>query len=104
MPRTVKLTKGLISRDEAFKLAPDYVAWVEGSGEEQWARFDKIIASFEKLKRKQAVITCMKGQYVRCTVSSIDNTSFRAVDGPVVRVGNGEFSWRVDGCDYAYPV
>jgi len=97
---TMKLMNGIISRDEALKVSPDYVAFVEGN----FDAFDKVDAAFTGLKKKQAVITYIDGQFVRANVTSINNNTFRAVDGPVVRVSNGEYSWRVDGDRYAYPV
>ena len=101
----MKLTKNVISRDEAFKLAPDYVNWKEQKPPLQFSiLFNKIIPAFEKLKRGKAVITCHDSVYVKCKVTSINHNDIRAVDGPIVRIGNGEFTWRVDGCDYAYPI
>lgn len=98
-----KLTKGLLTREEATKLAPDYVTYVE---KQDYAMLDKFMPKFYKMRKGQAVVTCSNGQYVRAKVSSVDKTSFKAMnsDGPVIRVSNGEFSWRVDGCDYAYPI
>jgi hypothetical protein len=42
--------------------------------------------------------------YVRVTVSSVNSNCIEAEDGPVVRVGNGEYTWRVDGDKYLYPL
>lgn len=106
----MKLTKGIISRDEALKISPDYVAYVEGD----FSKWQGIIEEFESLKQGQDVLTFNqttwarkgrnKGQFVRARVTSIDYHDFRAVDGPIVRVTNGEFSWRVDGNKYAFPL
>ena len=96
----MKLTKGLISRDEALKVSQDYVAFVEGN----FDAFDKVDAAFTGLKQKQAVITYVDGQFVRANVTSINSNTYQAIDGPVVRVSNGEYSWRVDGSGYAFPV
>lgn len=103
----MNLTKNLLTRDEAFALAPEYVKYVEGgTSSPDW---EKINDGMNGMKRGQACITChghlgnKKGQYVRCKVSSTKMT-WQNEDGPVVRVSNGEFSWRVDGCDYAYPI
>lgn len=100
----MKLTKNLITRDEAFALAPDYVAMVESKGMATLDPWRKVNEVFSKLKRGQKVVTCHDGQYVLCRVTSVDHKSWQAVDGPVIRVGNDEFTWRVDGADYAYPV
>jgi hypothetical protein len=93
----MKITKGLISRSEAEKISTDYVAFVEGN----FDLFEKVYAKFEKLKRGQAVITCHDGKFIRVKVSSI-SPGFEGE--PVVRVSNGEWSWRVDGDGYAFPV
>lgn len=99
----MNLTKGVVTREQAVKMAPDYVAFVEdkGGGMDAWAKMN---VKFETLKRGQTVLTCSHGVYVVCRVSSLNRDDFRAVDGPIVRVSNGEFSWRVDGGDYAAPV
>ena len=102
----VKLVKGVITKAEARKLAPDYVKWIEGKvkrGGYQWEIWDKIWVAFQRLKCGQAAITCHDGVYVKVRVTSIRSANYEA-DGPVVRVGNGEWTWRVDGSGYAYPV
>jgi len=91
--------KGIISRDEALAVSSDYVAFVEGD----FSLFNKVNEKFSKLKRGQCVITFYEGKFVRAKVSKIDHNSWRAIDGPVVRVSNGECSWRVDGAGYACP-
>lgn len=96
----MKLTKGVISRAEALKVSPDYVAFVEGN----FDVYNKIIPFFEGLRKNQAVITYVHGQFVRAKITSINGNTYQAVDGPVVRVSNGEYSWRVDGSHYAYPL
>jgi hypothetical protein len=103
---SIKLTKNLLTRDEAFALAPDYVKFVEAKNglNDGW---DKVDASMSAMKLGQACVTCRgncgskKGQYVRCKVSS-RKPGFEGE--PEIRVSNGELSWRVDGCDYAYPI
>ena len=99
----VKLVKGVITKAEARKLAPDYVRYRELRGDKQMAAWDKVWARFQKLKRGQAVITYHDGVYVKALVTSIRLANYDA-DGPVVRVGNGEWTWRVDGNEYAYPI
>lgn len=96
----MKLTKGVVSREQAVAMAPDYVAYVEAKG----GRFDaweKMNAKFETLKRGQKALTCSDGVFVVVKVSST-RPGFEGE--PVVRVSNGEFSWRVDGHEYAAPV
>jgi hypothetical protein len=96
----MKITKNIISEEEAKKLSPDYVQFITGK-DDTW---DKIIPYFDKLKKGQSVITFIDGVFVRAKVSSINHNDFRAVDGPLVRVSNGEYSWRVDGDKYAFPI
>ncbi len=97
-----KLTKGVISKAEAEKLAPEFVVWVENKDFD--VLLDKVIPRFEKLKRGETVLANLDGQYVRCKVTSMNSDDIRAVDGPIVRVGNGEMTWRVDGCGYCFPI
>lgn len=94
----MNLTKNIISREEALKISPDYLPFVEGD----FSKWKIIDEKFEKLKRGQAVLTYSDKQFVLAKVSSINNT-FQAIDGPVVRVSNGEYSWRCDGDHYAWP-
>jgi hypothetical protein len=98
----MKITNGVINRDEAVRLAPDYVAWLENHKDNP-LYWDKISAAFDKLKVGQKVVTFMGGIYVLAKVSSSKMPHWEA-DGPVVRVSNGEYSWRVDGDRYAYPL
>lgn len=95
----MKLTKNIITRDEALAISPDYVAFVEGD----FDKWNAVNAKFETLKRGQTAITYHDGQFVKVKVSSINSNSYQAIDGPVVRVGNDEYTWRVDGDRYAYP-
>lgn len=96
----MKLTKNILTRDEALAISPDYVAFVEGDHD----KWNTINEAFEKLKRGQIVLTFHDGQFLKAKITSIDHASFRAIDGPVVRLGNGEATWRVDGDRYAYPI
>lgn len=100
----MKLTKGIISRDEALKISKDYVVFVERN-QPDFDAFNKMEKTFRKLKRGDAAITynSESKQFVKVKVTSLTN-DWRAEDGPVVRVSNGEFSWRVDGSGYAAPL
>lgn len=95
----MKVVSKIISRDEALSISPDYVRFIEKM--EKWA---EVNAAFSKLKKGQPVLTFLDGKFRICNVSSVRNDDFRAVDGPVVRVTDGEYSWRVDGCHFAFPV
>jgi len=96
----MKLTKGIISRAEAVKISPIYVAYVEGD----FNAWPSIVTPFDQLKRGQKAITYCDGIFVQVKVTSINRNDYKAIDGPVVRVSNGEYSWRVDGDHYAFPV
>ena len=97
----MNLTKNIITRSEAVKIAPDYVKAMEGNSE---ALCEKVFPVFDKIKRGQKALTCLNRVYVMVKVTKVDLNDIRAVDGPVVRVSNGEYSWRVDGNDWAWPV
>ena len=96
-----KFTKGVVTHHEAYKLAPVYVKFIE---EKDYAALHaQILPAFGKLRVGQAVLTFAEGVYVKAKVTSIRQPNWDA-DGPVVRVGNGEYTWRVDGNRYAYPL
>ena len=98
----MKFTKNIITREEAVALAPAYVKFIE---DKDWDALMKlVIPAFETLKRGQSAVTFSYGVYLRVKVTSLNNHDFRAVDGPIVRVGNDEYTWRVDGDRYAYPI
>ena len=109
-PAPVTLTKGVITRAEALKLCPDYVAFVEEHTLSDaildpfmWNYDvpDKHGAATSGIKVGQQAITCHAGQFVRVKVTSVQQAHHES-DGPCVRVSNGEYSWRVDGDKYAY--
>ena len=100
----MKITKNIITREEAVKISPEYVDFVEGN----FDQFDFVFSAFEKVKRGKRALTAVvedggKFIYVTGKISSVGSLNdFRAVDGPVVRFGNDEYSWRVDGDKYAF--
>ena len=81
----MKLTKNIITKEQAQTVAPNYVAFIE----DVLSPFD--FEAFEKLKRGQKVLTYVAGQFVEAKVTSVNHNDYRAVDGPVVRVSNGEY-------------
>lgn len=105
----MKLTKNIITRAEALALCPDYVAFVEGDHDKWEAIGAPFMWDYDSTDRHaaagvkvgQSAITFFDGHYVRVKISSIREPHHGA-DGPVVRVSNGEASWRVDGDKYAY--
>jgi hypothetical protein len=101
----MKLTKNIISRDEALKICPDYVAYMEGD----YDKYDVVSAAFNNIRKGQKAIAGIRGDgkkvtFVLVKVTSVNHDDFRAVDGPVVRVGNDEYTWRVDGSGWAWPL
>ena len=94
----MQLTKGIITRDEALKISADYVAWVEGDYSK--SLFD----IFNGIKRGQKAITLIDGQFIEVKITSVNHNDIRAIDGPIIRVGNGEYTWRVDGDKWAFPI
>ena len=105
----MKLTKNLIDRDEALAIDPSYVAFVEGDH----TKTNHVLDAQLTLKKGQKVLTFHTerytkgfkkvGTFVLAVVSKVSPPAHADADGPVVRVTNGEYSWRVDGCDYAVP-
>jgi uncharacterized protein (DUF2249 family) len=96
----IKFSKDeIVSLEDAKKLAPKYVKFIQ-----ERKNFDLVMDTFDALKKGQAVLTCHDGVFVRAKVTSVKHDDFRAVDGPVVRVATKEWSWRVDGSDYAWPL
>lgn len=98
----MNITKNIVSRADALKISPDYVAFVEGD----FDKFNVVDEKFSKLKRGAEVITYLHSEkvFVRAKVSKVDHNSYQAIDGPVIRVSNGEYSWRVDGSGFAWPL
>lgn len=109
MPKTV--LANTITRDEALKLCPDYVAFAEGDFDKTEAVINPFMWNYDKpdrhgnataaIKVGQNAITFTEGQFVRVKITSVKQAGHDA-DGPVVRVSNGEYSWRVDGDKYAH--
>jgi hypothetical protein len=100
----MKITKNIISREEAQKLCPEYVSFVDGN----WDSFDIVSEKFETLRKGQKCVSVVKDgeniTFVMVKVTSINHDDYRGVDGPVVRVSNGEYSWRCDGDGYSWPI
>ena len=93
---------GVISRDEAFALAPDYVKYIETTGDYELIR--KVLNAVCTLRQRQLAVTFFREQYYKVRVTVVDRHSFRAIDGPVVRVRTDTHSWRVDGNGTAWPL
>jgi hypothetical protein len=96
----MQLTKQLLSRAAATKLVPAYVKWIE-TRKDPWEL--AVLDAFDTLRVGRQAVTWVEGVYVLVRVTSRRHRWLNE-DGPVVRVGNGEYTWRVDGDRYAYPV
>ena len=99
--------KCIISRDEAFKLAPDLVSFTEGNEK----LFDKVNDAHNGVKRRQKCVVAFKNWekrhasvYALVQVTSVNNHCYQAVDGPVIRITDGKYSWRTDGSDWIAPI
>jgi len=101
----MKITKNIISRDEALKISPDYVEFVEGKikGKRFYDNISKVLDICNTMKRGQKAITFIGGKFIKVKVTSVNHNDWRAIDGPIIRVGNGEYTWRVDGDKWAFP-
>jgi len=95
------ISKGVISRGEAERVSPEYVRF---AADRDWDAMGAVLDAFAGLRRGQDVLTYVDGKFVRARVTSVNHDDPRAVDGPIVRVGNGEFTWRVDGNGFAFPI
>lgn len=101
---------GPISREQAIAIDAIYVKWRE---DRDMDCFDHVQSLQEGLKRGQLVLTEMlrvrenvpnqARVFILAQVSSVKRNCVQAVDGPVIRVTDGEYSWRVDGDTYCVP-
>ena len=114
---TTALTKGVISREEAERISPEYARfaadgdWRPGmyfrpAGSETQSQVGGEYAAVTKacrgLRHWQRVVTHIDGQFVMARVASVRRRA-RAVDGLALSVSNGEAVWRVDGGRWAFP-
>lgn len=106
-----KLTVGPISLELAKEIAPEYVEYcqTDGNSDRHWAIFNMIEKQFETITKGQLVVTQKfesllndKNEFIVAKVSKVDHNCFQAIDGPVVRVSDGQHSWRVDGSGYCW--
>lgn len=109
----------LLSRDQAFALAPDLVTFTElegGSNNPKWSElYNKIDSDMQKFKKGQRVLvahtpsdpkykTAGGKMYKVCKVTSVTHGDWRNEDGPVIRVGDDTGTWRIDGAEYAVKI
>ena len=99
--KNTTISKGVIGRDEAEQISPEYVRF---AADRDWDAAGAVLEAFAGLRRGQDVLTYTDGKFVRARVTSVNQNDPRAVDGPIVRVGNGECTWRVDGSNFAFPI
>jgi hypothetical protein len=100
-----------IPKAQVRKLAPDYIAAFdyenkEVSIQESSAAFFRVWDKFNALKRRQLVMTKARtGRgYVVAKVTSVKFENPVEPEQPILRVSDGEYSWRVDGDGFAYPL
>ncbi len=91
----------VISRNKALLLAPDLVAHEEGH---RPGLTEKLMEGMEKLKRGQKVVVAINNEYHICKVSSVKNGDWRNEDGAVIRVRDGDETYRIDGCYWAVAI
>lgn len=100
--------KCIITREEAERIVPDLVMFTENRGDHDL--FDKIDEAQNKVKRGQQVVIAFKNYkeptksvYAYVQVTSVKN-DWRNEDGPVIRITDGKYSWRTDGCNWIAPI
>ena len=94
-----KLTPQTISREEALKLSPEFVAFTEQGY--HYEKFDEFLDKFNALKRGNKVISYLDGKYVIGKVSLVDPRMMGIADSPTIRIASGNMTWRVDGSGFA---
>lgn len=92
---------GDITRDEAFKLSPKYVEFIENPS----SGFMDIVDGCYKLKKGQKCLTYSRPEN-RWIIGKISSVCYdwRSEDGPVMRFTDGKYSWRIDGSECAVAV
>ena len=101
-----KITKGVLSLEQANAICPEYVNFVH---DHDYAYLEAVLGQFEKVRVGDVCITAVRQDlkdgplvFVRGKITSVNNDDWRAIDGPIVRFGNGQYTWRVDGSKYAW--
>jgi len=88
------------------EIAPDYITAFDYSNKDSSPAFFRVWNKFNNLKRGQLVLT--KGRankgYIVAKVTSVKFDSWVEPEQPILRVTDGEYSWRVDGDAFAYPL
>ena len=98
----------ILSRDEAFKLAPELVRHTEGEHD----LFDEVNDMMNGMKKKQKALCAVTDytgnniptHYKVVQVTKVDNDCIQAEDGPVIRVSDGKSTFRIDGCYWVVPI
>ena len=109
----MKPTIGKITREQALALNGDYVASTEpGNTDRFGVLMDKVVRphfmhdSPKPIRKGQLVLAQdpEKSGFIVAKVSSVNSRAYGAEDGPIVRVTDGKYSWRVDGDTYCVPL
>jgi len=95
-----------IPKAQVEKIAPDYITAFDYANKESSAAFFRVWEKFNILKRGQLVLTKSRNErgYVIAKVTSVKYDSWIEPEQPILRVSDGEYSWRVDGDHFAYPI
>jgi len=95
-----------VSKTIVKQIAPDYITAFDYKDKESSPAFLRVWEKFNNLKKGQFVLT--KGRnnkgYIIAKVTSVKFDSWIEPEQPNLRVSDGEYSWRVDGDAFAYPV
>lgn len=88
------------------EIAPDYITAFDYTNKDNYNAFNRVWDIFNNLKKGQLVITKGRGNkgYIVAKVSSVKFDSWVEPEQPHLRVTDGEYSWRVDGDAFAYPI
>ena len=95
-----------IPKEKVCKIAPDYITAFDYKNKNSSEAFFRVWDKFNALKRGQLVITKAKNNrgYIIAKVTSVKFDNWIEPEQPVLRVTDGEYSWRVDGDAFAYPL
>lgn len=95
-----------ISKAKVREIAPDYILAFDYGNKESSGAFFRVWDKFNALKRGQLVITkdINEKGYIVAKVTSVKFDNWVEPEQPILRVSDGECSWRVDGNGFAYPI
>jgi hypothetical protein len=88
------------------EIAPDYITAFDYEDKGSSVAFLRVWEKFNALKRGRLVVTRGRNRkgYIVAKVTSVKYDSWVEPEQPILRVTDGEYSWRVDGDAFAYPL